>query len=856
MIYQLAKTSPLLTGQVKMNMIMNGSTVSELQYTPISNHISFNYANSDDVLNYSHGENIKRLYEKIPDNFFSNVINPELSVSTLHRYNVFYDDTHENTYEMGMKRCEYQRYNKQFEFFCPFWCDDINEFNQIKFVLNVTNYKGDILLKKQIDFSKKIKQYIKQIFSSLVTDTTQKNTDLLYIDFEKQESFIKGINVKTGLVQTKDVSYIISDLLSTQKPVIETDNSIVNLFNQNNIVCTQLFNFNFVFDLFEIIPLSFLKDMTLKNFNVYIDMYTNNTKVDVKDIYSNYDFISKYDIYTGQNSEENVLDYMSDNTVNVLCDKNKLAQSVFHWALYDNQQIIFNLYDGFSPINSNAKYYYLSTDNADELKNCSLINSESPNILSTGFNENDNPFGMFKYANFSDKTDLFTLLNDYLSNDDNYFSVNLTDNTLKEKSYQFFGNILLDNSKILSFKQQYIKEQNTHDEKIKKQETKESKLKYAFLLKNINDNKISNVNCYKLSDIKTVKCAICELNNTLSDSLLTNVLGKNYLITPFINMSDTENKSQNDFIAVRETADALYIIIFFKRLNRLVDNYFSDFFNFENLYTKDFQLSNLFENKNTNAYFETKTEIIYNAINLVSSLLKCTKFPGVVSFSRSYTAEKEQNTLLNCNTTYLAQTMEYVDLYRYSNKLVPCFIDLDDENKYNNIYWVKQYNKNIIENKKTEDIDCISDFVNYQNTKLSPIYPEVDYYTLKKLDRIDYDVFYLDDYDKQHTNTWDKKQNKQYEYYKEKSWYKNNYFLLLPAQFESVISLPSGKSITESNILNCIYSYFEKYIFKANINRIKRLLLLYIKNLYSYDFTYDYEENIKTQKYTIKFTLK
>mgnify|MGYP006969238872 CR=1 FL=1 len=43
MIYQLAKTSPLLTGQVKMNMIMNGNKVVDIQYVPLSNYIPFAY---------------------------------------------------------------------------------------------------------------------------------------------------------------------------------------------------------------------------------------------------------------------------------------------------------------------------------------------------------------------------------------------------------------------------------------------------------------------------------------------------------------------------------------------------------------------------------------------------------------------------------------------------------------------------------------------------------------------------------------------------------------------------------------------------------------------------------------------
>ena len=156
MIYQLAKTSPLITGQVKMNMIMNGNKVVDIQYVPLSNYISFAYNNPVDVLNYTHGENVKSLYNKIPGQFFKDVQNPKLSVKQLHRYDTLRDETRDFTYEMGMKRMEYQRYNKQFEFFCPFWCDDTTDFDKLKFVINFKNVLPNNPDKERIIFSKVI----------------------------------------------------------------------------------------------------------------------------------------------------------------------------------------------------------------------------------------------------------------------------------------------------------------------------------------------------------------------------------------------------------------------------------------------------------------------------------------------------------------------------------------------------------------------------------------------------------------------------------------------------------------------------------------------------------------------------
>ena len=70
MIYQLAKTSTLLTGQVKWDLVMNKDKVTNLQIVPISEHIPYNYNAPVDVMNYSHGDNVKQLYHKIQGDFY------------------------------------------------------------------------------------------------------------------------------------------------------------------------------------------------------------------------------------------------------------------------------------------------------------------------------------------------------------------------------------------------------------------------------------------------------------------------------------------------------------------------------------------------------------------------------------------------------------------------------------------------------------------------------------------------------------------------------------------------------------------------------------------------------------------
>jgi hypothetical protein len=83
-------------------------------------------------------------------------------------------------------------------------------------------------------------------------------------------------------------------------------------------------------------------------------VYIGDEKLEKRDFYTNYEFIQK-DIlsYNDDNNKThfNVLDYLHDYQCVDLIDKNKFCQSICHWSLTDNNDYIFNVYNGFSGIN-------------------------------------------------------------------------------------------------------------------------------------------------------------------------------------------------------------------------------------------------------------------------------------------------------------------------------------------------------------------------------------------------------------------------------------------------------------------------------------------------------------------------
>jgi hypothetical protein len=811
MIYQLARTSPLISGQVKMSMIMHGDTVVDLQYTPISNNITFNYNNPVDVLNYTHGENVKMLYNKISDVFYSEVTNPLLSLKTLHRYDTLIDDTHDNTYEMGMKRIEYQRYKKQFEFFCPFWCTDEKDLNNIKFIINLQNKEGRTMYSKKINFSEKISSYLKNIYPSIKTSETLNLNEMLFINFNDMQSYIKGINIDKGTMQTVDTSYIVNNLLYCERPVLETDNMLANLFATHKIICPQLFNFNFIFDLEDFIPINLLNDFRLERINAFVDIYIEDKKCDLKDFYTNYEFIPKYDIYEGKylkkdienNDKNNVLNYLKDYKSISLINKNKLSQGTFHWVLLNNKKSIFNLYNGFSPLYNGEPF-------------CNAISNDSADLMTDEFNLYKNPFGVFKYTNCTKMTKIE--LAKEINKDDNYSSFNLNLNSNKE--FEFFENTLISMTKL---------EKNDS-------------------FKTLKNTKVD----INLNDITQIKCGVFLYNTNLSkqsiESLLKNdfdnICGMlnyntkdNIINTSYI----TKNSSNNNFICYKKISDNK-LKVFFMIKDGAYDEQLKQTLNFASLFNTDFNESIVNKLGSTDTSIIKKFGNVYVVLNLVASILKCAQLPRDIMFDHSFYGEHASSPNIKSQEIELFKSDKFTELYRYDSNIIPMFIDLNDENFFNNTYWCKQYDKSIFNQitKNTRDLDNILTYSKFALDKYSPVYKSIGYYVLNDMP-INYDAFYMDE--------------KNYEYIKEKTWYKSNSMIYLPSNidFEFVYN-----DTDEVSVEDIIYILFKDYLRNVEEFEGDNIFDYYIKNLYNYSFSYDYvdNKNIHNLKIKVHFELK
>jgi hypothetical protein len=142
-----------------------------------------------------------------------------------------------------------------------------------------------------------------------------------------------------------------------------------------------------------------------RSVSIKIDAYIDDGQLEKRDFYTEYEFINKFNSINDKsdNDNDNVLNYLQDNKNIDLIDKNKFQQSICHWSLCDNNNYIFNVYNGFSGlINYNGKVF----ENNHQYYN-------TPNLVLKEFNPAQNTIG---WVNCVEIRDWKQFYNEYIRN--------------------------------------------------------------------------------------------------------------------------------------------------------------------------------------------------------------------------------------------------------------------------------------------------------------------------------------------------------------------------------------------------------------------------------------------------------
>jgi hypothetical protein len=397
----------LLGGQMKYDLILsselNNTYISNIHISPISKDVPYSKYIEDNILNYSHSENIMNFYKKIENYFYKDFANPLLN-NVYPLPENYSKEISEITYNAGCRRMKYHLYNKQFEYFCPIWLEQIDDIRNLKFNINVYTKETDVdpLISRIIKFDQSriidyFNNYIKQL--GLI-----EGCDWVF-DINKNKSILTGLNVKNGKCENKELIKLYKDLVYIERPLLEFNNIIINTINSNHMITKQLFNFNLCFNFEDILNPFLINE--LNNHSLYIDVIVtlNDQALTLVDIFSNHTNISKNifkvseiktedngneiielqnDIHRLEMEENNVLEYLNDHNCIDLIDKNKFLQNTCHWCYSEEpNNSSFNMYDGFS---------LLYRDKHGDFKTIPYYNGNVPNLQVNQSNVINYPF--------------------------------------------------------------------------------------------------------------------------------------------------------------------------------------------------------------------------------------------------------------------------------------------------------------------------------------------------------------------------------------------------------------------------------------------------------------------------------
>lgn len=365
MILQLAKTSPYLTGQFKLDIELfyrDGKIRSgECHVSPLSDSLGETDSSDVPFFNCKLSDHIKRLRTRLGDSFYSD--SPSMtSEKILYGSNSatgdpIWQDTYDHTYQAGVSRMRYEKYGKQFQLLCPVWVDDVGDLLSTEFIFKIKAYDSDAeTAESSFSITGKLKDTVNEYLSGI-------NADLLNINLDRGEVNIRGLEASTGTVLTKDVSHHLDELLDRERPVIETDSMLCQLLPSNDMIARQMINFNFCFNMTDIMPEYLANAMQMHQWTVWCDMKRPvgseaskeiiYTDVPFCDLYTNYWHIPSFvgDSANGHfDDSRNALDYLEDHRCIDYIRTNKVTQPIFHWSLLENPDYLYNFYNGFSPV--------------------------------------------------------------------------------------------------------------------------------------------------------------------------------------------------------------------------------------------------------------------------------------------------------------------------------------------------------------------------------------------------------------------------------------------------------------------------------------------------------------------------
>lgn len=392
--FQLYRTTPRLSGNVMWDIVVeptftdsqNTLEVRDFHIRPISDRIPYKVQIDENLLVRPHQLNIKRFYNQIKSNFYKDVIDPQLSSdwpylvpSTLADEQIRYIKRWDDTYWGGTRRMSYALYNTTHETMIPLWLEVISELYIDISIDTVGSNPINIITKRLIIKRHNLKprdngtfherfcnyflDYLKYVSIYSDKDSAGGNNNCISLSFKDNLTTIKGLNIESGNYITRNDYNVVRNLMFRERPLLEANSLLTNLYRDTKLITPQLFNLNICYD-----PSNWVKGMNdlvsnTPNFQISTKVsaiwgqHTEPITLSKGDLYTNHYFVPRQyqSDRTGTDSSdewlpeqtENALDYLQDYKITDIMHSNKISQPICHWVITSDTDTLFNVYDGF-----------------------------------------------------------------------------------------------------------------------------------------------------------------------------------------------------------------------------------------------------------------------------------------------------------------------------------------------------------------------------------------------------------------------------------------------------------------------------------------------------------------------------
>jgi hypothetical protein len=768
--FQLYRTNLALGGQMKWDLIvddMSGTLcVSNFNLTPISNNVSYTRKINNSLLNNTHKDNVKEYSKQLGDDFY----NEGLSSEFKHNWPIVinHGDTpnvYSNVYDMGCKRTKfYSLYNKQFEFLCPIWLERVTSDLQFKFIIKAAGSKY-VLSSKTLKFTKNDlsdmhNKFVTYFYNHVIEcGQAAGNDNVMNIQFDKKTAYISGLNARTGVLETIDVSAIIKDLTAREQTLMDFDNTLLSMFTNNNIICSQLYNLNFCFNLNDIMS-SFIAEMLYgKDIIISMEVLMGDETLGIRDFYTEYENIPRENYYNNSdytNIQLNVLDYLNDNSFIDHINKNKFCQKICHWSLCDNNEYIFNLYKGFGG-------FCISDGNIVEN---AYQYGKTPDVSSKKFSESLNNAGWLSYTKLDTLADFM--------------------NIYEDKEYKHENALLIKN-------QNYIND-----------------LRYNVSGLSYNGNMIKNKGVYLYG--------VC-----VNKNVLTSIVNKSNILKYHLSNAN-DDRIAPTYIAVDN--NLIYLI-----------SSSMDGLTFASVYEALYCL-------NIKGEIETiSSEKLKSAITFLYDFMNSKVQPSIVPIDASIGWKYCMGPSIDVKEIEYSNTDEYTYVMRYDGKIKPTMIVPSEQYK-NTLYY-----KDIISDTEVNGVSNLkrSVYNTYAKSKFEPLYPSINYASIKKIRSFDYSSvpeIKVSEYESPIRLINDV----------EYSWFNDGLSMFISPELSATyINRLDRTNGTYESLDTIVYKIIQSYY---NLNDDKKIR--YILSLYDITNSWEYasEYNVDDYIYSITFKMK